>query len=621
MSGCGKLATVNGPGWAYDPTQGREVGWYGGNTAYLYNPDTDSCTPQTYAGGPPGGSAISCDDGNGQQCEGTYGRFRYFPALGVFILVNDISQNAYSLRLTSAGGSGPSGPVISSVGTSGITTTGGTVTWTTDVGATTQVEYGTTTSYGTLTTLNSSLVTSHSVALTGLSLGTLYHYRAHSKNSGGVESISGDFAFATNNTTDNTPPTISLTAPTNGATISGAVSVSATASDNVGVASVQFVLDGSALGVSVTSAPYSVSWNTTTASNGAHILTAQAKDAAGNVSTSASVSVTVSNTASSADQDFTNRCTAAGVLACQGFDSASAFAQASSPASGFYYQGAGSCPTWPTACIQEDTSVFLSGGSSARWDIPTTGNSNAEGNYFQSFCGASACTSSGQAGVMGQNKTFYLQFAFRVDSNWLQNWENCCGSSPKIDIIHGVQAGGESNTCSTSEELTTNNVGGTGSPMMYTDCGGRALWTLTDGVTPNMGGNSNGYLIEQGAYSCENYKNGVAGPPYTGNCFVPVAGQWYTIYEKIQVGTWGQPNSSVQAWIGPYGSPLLKFINLINFPLSDDTSNSPDGFSAITLTQYMTNKTAGGTAAHVWYDELIISTNPIAAPGGQTVGP
>src|SRR5207248_10898297 len=47
---------------------------------------------------------------------------------------------------------------------------------------------------------------------------------------------------------DTTPPTVSLTAPANGATVSDAVTVSASASDNVGVAGVQFKLDGVDLG-------------------------------------------------------------------------------------------------------------------------------------------------------------------------------------------------------------------------------------------------------------------------------------------------------------------------------------------------------------------------------------
>lgn len=95
---------------------------------------------------------------------------------------------------------------------------------------------------------------------------------------------------------DTAAPTISLTAPTGGATVSGtAVTVSATASDNVGVAGVQFKLDGANLGVEDTIAPYSIAWNTTTATNASHSLTAVARDAAGNSATSAAVSVTVSN--------------------------------------------------------------------------------------------------------------------------------------------------------------------------------------------------------------------------------------------------------------------------------------------------------------------------------------
>ena len=96
---------------------------------------------------------------------------------------------------------------------------------------------------------------------------------------------------------DTTPPTVSITAPANGATVSGtAVTVAATASNNVGVAGVQFKLDGANLGAEDTTAPYSVAWNSTTATNGSHTLTEVARDAEGNMATSAVVTVTVNNT-------------------------------------------------------------------------------------------------------------------------------------------------------------------------------------------------------------------------------------------------------------------------------------------------------------------------------------
>ena len=95
---------------------------------------------------------------------------------------------------------------------------------------------------------------------------------------------------------DTTKPTVSLTAPTSGATVTGNnVTVSANASDNVGVASVQFQLDGANLGSLDTTSPYTTTWDSTTATDGTHTLTAIAKDAAGNTATSSSVSVTVSN--------------------------------------------------------------------------------------------------------------------------------------------------------------------------------------------------------------------------------------------------------------------------------------------------------------------------------------
>jgi hypothetical protein len=94
---------------------------------------------------------------------------------------------------------------------------------------------------------------------------------------------------------DTMPPTVGITSPGNGATVSGTVTVSASASDNVGVVGVQFFIDGIALGAEDTTAPYSISWNTMDTANGSHTLTARARDAAGNIATSAPVSVTVSN--------------------------------------------------------------------------------------------------------------------------------------------------------------------------------------------------------------------------------------------------------------------------------------------------------------------------------------
>lgn len=93
---------------------------------------------------------------------------------------------------------------------------------------------------------------------------------------------------------DTTPPTTSITSPAAGATVSGTVTVSATASDNVGVSRVELFVDGSLHSTDTTS-PYSFSWNTTAVANGSHALQTRAYDAAGNSGSSATVNVTVGN--------------------------------------------------------------------------------------------------------------------------------------------------------------------------------------------------------------------------------------------------------------------------------------------------------------------------------------
>ena len=94
---------------------------------------------------------------------------------------------------------------------------------------------------------------------------------------------------------DITAPDVSITYPANGAQVVGMLSVDATASDNVAVAGVQFKLDGVNLGIEDTVSPFSTTWNTTQATNGTHILTAVARDAAGNTAISTAVTITVNN--------------------------------------------------------------------------------------------------------------------------------------------------------------------------------------------------------------------------------------------------------------------------------------------------------------------------------------
>lgn len=93
---------------------------------------------------------------------------------------------------------------------------------------------------------------------------------------------------------DTTPPSVEITNLVSGA-VAGSLLVQATATDNVGVVGVQFKVDGINLGSEVTTAPYSVIWDTTTVVDGSHLLTAEARDAANNVRTAPLQVVTVRN--------------------------------------------------------------------------------------------------------------------------------------------------------------------------------------------------------------------------------------------------------------------------------------------------------------------------------------
>jgi hypothetical protein len=204
---------------------------------------------------------------------------------------NTTTSAAVTVTVNNAGDTTP--PVISGVAASSITTSGATIIWTTNEASDSQVDYGLTTAYGSISPLNGSRITVHAVILGALAGGTTYHIRARSQDAAGNLALSGDVMFATL-AVDSTPPVVSITAPAANATVSGTTTFSATATDAVSVAGVEFKLDGVLLSPEDAAAPYTMAWATTTASPGSHTLAAVAWDAAGNSST-ATRTVTVSN--------------------------------------------------------------------------------------------------------------------------------------------------------------------------------------------------------------------------------------------------------------------------------------------------------------------------------------
>lgn len=101
-------------------------------------------------------------------------------------------------------------------------------------------------------------------------------------------------------TVDNSPPVTSITAPANGATISGtSQQITANATDNVAVTAVEFYVDG-VKGATDNLPSYVFTMDTTKFTNGSHTLTTRAYDSAGNVTTSAPITVTIANNTTTA---------------------------------------------------------------------------------------------------------------------------------------------------------------------------------------------------------------------------------------------------------------------------------------------------------------------------------
>jgi glucose/arabinose dehydrogenase/PKD repeat protein len=95
--------------------------------------------------------------------------------------------------------------------------------------------------------------------------------------------------------TDPSAPNVSITFPANNAQVGGSITITADADDDVGVTGVQFFVDGSPIGPEDVAAPYAATWDTRIYTNGAHTLTARARDTSGNVRVATPVNANVVN--------------------------------------------------------------------------------------------------------------------------------------------------------------------------------------------------------------------------------------------------------------------------------------------------------------------------------------
>lgn len=312
----------------------------------------------------------------------------------------------------------------------------------------------------------------------------------------------------------------------------------------------------------------------------------------------AAYSLLIAPAASAQDADFQARCTAPGVLKCYGFNNATTDVVRNTT---LFKAGDGQFHG------DLDTTVKASGAGSLRFDLeppPRTTGANISGSWVPA---------GGWGTTFSENSHFYVQYRIRLSDYMVQSG-NFGNAIWKTSIFHMGQS-----TCN-EIELTTSGYYGSGLAQFDTSCGARWFWTNLAGTsyvsTPPL-------LMQQtDDLRCEyNFHN----DPGNGRCVFFKANEWMTLYYDIQIGTWGQANTRVKAYLAGEGQAMKKFIDISNMILNCNSGNcgsAPgklEGYNNVTLTPYMTglsNSAGPTTTAHMWFDEFILSTQPIAPPGG-----
>ncbi len=151
----------------------------------------------------------------------------------VYVQYSDGAGNWSTAAITDTIVLDTTAPTISARTATNITSNSATITWTTSEPATSQVNYGLTTSYGSTTTLDPTLLTSHSVTLTGLAPSTTYNYRVRSFDAAGNERVSANSTFVTAVGGDTVAPTVQAInrvgpTPTNAGSVQWTVAFSET---------------------------------------------------------------------------------------------------------------------------------------------------------------------------------------------------------------------------------------------------------------------------------------------------------------------------------------------------------------------------------------------------------
>jgi hypothetical protein len=485
---------------------------------------------------------------------GTFGRFRYVPAYNVFVLANRTSDNVFVYRLSAGTGSGDSG--------SGSATPAPVVSISASPATITA---------GGSTTLSWSSQNATSCTASGGWAG--------SRATSGQQALSSLSASST----------FTLTCSGAGGSGSGSAAVTVQAASSGG----------------------GTTGTTTGGSTGS---------TGGSGGTSGS-----SGGSTDANSDWQARSTAPGVVLALGFDTQDEWLQ-------HLVEKSGCDPAYAPGCRANawDQGRKASGAGSVRFDIPSGSHANIGGALAANF-------SSNLQTQFGENDEFWVQWRQRFDQFFIDhqyastkydggtNWK-------QVIIGEGDRYGSNgsvvtANSCTQLELVMQRRFGDSVRyPGMYMTCGEYRDFSDTLPYDYNYTW-QNQRLRSDGRSSCSIYE----GRTYsdTSGCLRYVPDEWMTFMVHVKLGSYGTgfsdfhdttrtgfTGSTVEFYVARQGGQLELAHREENVVIPNDTRDAKYG--KVWLLPYMSYKDEAEVHADAstWYDELIVSRQPIAAPGG-----
>jgi hypothetical protein len=271
-----------------------------------------------------------------------------------------------------------------------------------------------------------------------------------------------------------------------------------------------------------------------------------------------------------------------------------------------------------------DTAVKASGAGSLRFDVASgAGSSNAAGAFNGNFA-------SDLKTQFGENSEFFVQWRQRFNQAMVDTQITTNDGSPQGGIkMMGVEAGDVADPAAPygfRQHAACEAIGvlvqtyyQTRTPISYNSCTGSASHGPYAGLYTNEPG---------GDYGLQNAAGCLYSKPTAPQCFRWAADEWLTFELRIKTGPRvnGEfQNSEVQLWGAREGKAPVLLINWRPgvggyFPLTANDGNTGEqqNFGKVWLLPYMTarNETITSPLMQTWYDELIISRQPIKFPGG-----